>query len=150
MNADSYSLRTLMITGGETFALYLSKNPPVHHNGVLSLHQLYLSDEELSEVGRLVLGFGSTLQALGPVLQTPDQLSDRTTLLGIGSESRVWPSKLCVECSWLDPLMENPCGRVSWPKESVESFLELEKPKTDLSNCTAKHVWDPLFSLQNG
>jgi hypothetical protein len=150
MNADSCSYRTLKITGGETFVLYLSKNPPVHHDGVLSLHQLYLSDEELSSVGRLVLGFGSNLQVVGPVLQTPDQLSDRVTLLGIGSEFRVWPSKLCMDCSWLDPLMENPCGRASWPKESVESFLEMEKPKTDLSDCTAKHVWDPLSFLQDG
>jgi hypothetical protein len=137
----SNSLRTIRVVGGAPFSIYQPGNPEISHDGGTSVHHLYISESELQSVTLAVKGFGAEPEVLEYASSTQEQNLERSVLLGVGSGSRVWPCVKCLECSWFDPLTDVPCGRASWPPESIESLLEIQKAVSDLEICGAKHVW---------
>ena len=131
-----HNLYTLWVRGGNPFSLLSQANPSLDHDGGDSVSHLILSLPELGEVKKFIQTQGASV-TVSTWAQTDAQEKERLKLLGVGQEGRTWPSFLCPECAWFDPLEETPCGKKSWDRSVVESFKS-PKAVADWEKCDAK------------
>ena len=130
------NLYTLWVQGGAPFALTFPANPAVEHDGGTTVTHLVLSIEEVQHLRGMLEGYEFSLAAMEG--QTSKQEEERLSLLGVGKDDTVWPSKLCPTCAWFDPTQENPCGKLGWEPSVVEAFMRKDKPQNDWERCDVK------------
>lgn len=132
----------LWVRSGTPFAVQPHHNPVVQHDGGTTVTHLVLSPAQAVALRELLEDHGGVVDLTPSAKQTPEQKTERETLLGVGREGVVWPSGDCPLCSWFDPLLPDvPCGRAGWPPETIATFLKSEKPQRDATACPVPHVW---------
>ena len=129
------SMYLVWVRGGSPFSLSSQANPALEHDGRDSVGHLVLSPTEAAHVKSFIEDQGGKVTLERREGQTKEQEIERMRLLGVGREGTVWPSRLCPQCAWFDPLMDNPCGRESWETSSVEAFGKSPKAIQDWENC---------------
>jgi len=133
---EEHELWTFEVRGGSPFGIQAPGNPTVHHNGVLSVFHLMLTEGQAVQVEKVCQSQQCDVVSRPAAGQTEEQHEERLRLLGVGQEEKVWPSASCPECFWFDPLTHNPCGYQSWNPVGVETSLaEHEKARKDVESC---------------
>jgi len=128
---------TLSLKGGAVFGVAVPNNPPVVHDGRLTVCHLFIDGKQLEDLCSIIRGYGARVEVHAEE-QTQDQSDERQALLGIsqGMENQVYPTGLCPECFWFNPQLESYCNFTDSPKETVRASLKhQEKAKTDLDAC---------------
>ena len=139
----SSRLFRFLIRGGTRFQAQVPHNPPLEHDGGMSVCSVVISPTQAHEVLGLIRSFGCVVEEVPLERQTEEQEVERLTLLGAGMKDTVWPSASCPACAWFDPLLKDaePCGRKGWPTEMVASLSTSPKPQQDAEACPVPHLW---------
>jgi hypothetical protein len=141
MSSPGAILYRLWVREGQPFEFRVPWNMPVEHDGGTTVVHLMLKADQVSEVSDLVASYGCEFDLIPHETQSQEQTTERLTLLGLQRGGRIWPSASCPSCGWFDPLQEMPCGRASWPPETIRSFETLKKASSDLDSCPVSYVW---------
>lgn len=120
----SQSLYTLVVSGAAFVELRVAKNPVLIHRGGTSVGHMVLSKEEAASIHEQATSLGLNLTVTPMLGQTEVQRAERAGL--VCTEERVWPCIGCPTCAWLDLQEKDPCGLVSWPRETIQAFMETQ------------------------
>lgn len=132
-------LWTIEIRGPGSLTLQVPGNPPLYHEGGISVAHLILRQEEVGELKIFAFSAACTLKAWPVDGQDEEQTAERSRFVGLGEEDRVWPSIVCPACPWFDPLQEgSPCGLDTLPSESTEVLRKLEYYAKAEADCPVR------------
>lgn len=136
---EQAQLFRLWVRRGQRFTLQVPGNPPVTHNGGLTVAPLVMPSDRAESVRRWIESQGCEVDLLPAVQQSDLQAEERGVLLGLNDPNRVFPCVKCPKCSWFDPLLKGePCGRLGWEESYREAHLQAhEKAVEDAESCPA-------------
>jgi hypothetical protein len=130
---------TFQLVGGSQFAIQPDGNPPVSHDGSLSIWHLRLTDEQAEEVE----GFCQAREV--KVTKHADVVTEEQEAMHqryMEADTSVFPCGHCPNCYWLDLQVEHYCGHAAWVPERRRAALEtFEQAHTDLEACP---LWERL------
>jgi len=127
------TLWTFRFQGGTSFTLRVPWNPPVEHDGYLTVAHLLCSEEMYQVVLRFVEGQGTRVLSHSEG-QTDEQAEERRRLLG--DPDALFPCVKCPGCFWFDPTLPGMCGAKEWEPSFREAAVRVhERAREGLAEC---------------
>jgi len=135
----SRQLWIFRVNGGESFRLTPQGNPPMHHDGDMSILRCLCTTEQAEEMEQEMRRHGCTVLSNCPA-ETPEQKAERANIMQVMGGDRPFPCARCPECAWFDPHLESLCGAGlapgdGWDDDAVRGSMSNGKFRDDFAAC---------------
>jgi len=128
---------TFHLRGGEPIGIHMRGNPPVSHDGRLSIWHLMMGEKMSTYLSFYLQGKGVQVDAMAEE-ESPEQAQERAAM---SDPNREYQTPLCSLCFFLDLNVLGECGYWGWPEEMLTMVLEgHEKARKDAQVCPALEV----------
>lgn len=128
----------LQITGGKPFGIQPRGNPPLEHDGVKSLGQLLLTEDQFEEVVAQIEVHDAKWTEYNPLpLGEKKQIRKEQQRMANLSLSDL-PTHQCPTCAMFEPTSDTFCVVEGWAPDAVREFVRVNaNAKADLNDCPA-------------
>jgi len=136
---------TLVVSGGEPVTLKFKGNPPMVHQGRMSVLKVIATEDEVPSI---VEKFAGARVKVVDHRETPEQKVERRNHLAMlnDPDNIEWNTPLCHSCAWFDRNLEGMCalgrsGGESWEDEAIQAVYK-DKFEKDAEACPLSTKFD--------
>lgn len=125
-----------VLKGGKPFGIQPRGNPPLEHNGIKTIDQLILTEDEFDEVVKTFEEHEVEWEENDPLPPEEKQKirEEQKRMASITPDDL--PTHKCQTCALFEPSGETFCAVEAWAPDQVQHFVTINaNAKVDLMDC---------------